>query len=58
VKGFRKKTRRKNLEDIGVDGWIILKLFSKDMGLDGMEWIHLVQDREKLWPLVNTIINL
>jgi hypothetical protein len=48
---------RNYLEDTGVDGRIIFKcIFVK---LDGsVEWIYVVQDRDKRRALVNTVMNL
>ena len=45
------------LEDLEVVGRIILKwIFKKQDG--GMEWIHLAQDLDKWWALVNAVMNL
>jgi hypothetical protein len=27
-------------------GWIILKIYLKEIGLGGVDWIHLAQNRE------------
>jgi hypothetical protein len=47
---------RNQLEEPVVEGRIILRwMFSKwDVG--GMCWIELVQDRDKLWTLVNAVM--
>jgi hypothetical protein len=29
-----------------------------ETGREGVDWIHLVQDREHWWDLVNTLLNL
>jgi hypothetical protein len=29
----------------------------REIGLDGMDWIHLVQDRHQRWALVDTVMN-
>jgi hypothetical protein len=29
-----------------------------EIGLHGMNWIHLAQDRDQWWAFVNTLINL
>jgi hypothetical protein len=47
--------RRDHLEYIGIDGrtilsWILRKLV--------MDWIHLAQDRDQWWAVVNTVMNL
>jgi hypothetical protein len=26
--------------------------------MDGMDWIHLILDKEKWWPLINMVINI
>jgi hypothetical protein len=44
------------LRDPGVDGRIILKWILKWDG--GMDWIELVQDRDRWRALVNAVINL
>jgi len=38
---------KRSLEDLGVDGRIILELIRKT-GWKGVDWIHLAQDRESL----------
>jgi len=30
----------------------------KYTGCEGVDWIHLVQDRDQRWFLVNTVVNL
>jgi hypothetical protein len=45
------------LEDLGVDGKIILKwIFKKVDG--GLEWIDLAQDRDTWRALVNAAMNI
>jgi hypothetical protein len=45
------------LEDPSVDGRIILKcIFERLDG--GIDWIDLVQDRDRWWALVNMVMNL
>jgi hypothetical protein len=34
-------------------GWIILKWFLREIGLGGMDWIDLAQDRDQWRALVN-----
>jgi len=48
--------QREHLEDRGVDGNI--KEGSSVGGMWGMDWIDLVQDRERWWALVNAVMNL
>jgi hypothetical protein len=45
---------RHNLEDLSLDGKIILKW----MGWGGMDWIDLTQDRDRWRVLVNAVMNL
>jgi hypothetical protein len=40
---------RNNLEDLGLDGRIIW---------EGVDWIHLAQDRGWWWALVNTVMDI
>jgi hypothetical protein len=47
------------MEDLGVDGRIILKwIFNQGVGMGGMDWIHLAQDRDRWQDLVNSVTNL
>jgi hypothetical protein len=45
---------RDHLEDLGIDGKIILEWIT---GWEGVDWMHLVQDRDQWWAFVNRIIN-
>ena len=29
----------------------------KEMGLDGMDWVDLAQDKNKWWAVVNVVMN-
>jgi hypothetical protein len=52
-----KPEERSYLEDPGVDGRIILKLTLQKC--DGnMDWINVVQDRDRWRALVNAVMNL
>jgi hypothetical protein len=46
---------RDHSEDIGVDGRIILEGI---LGWEGVDWIHVVQDRGQWWSVVNIVMNL
>jgi hypothetical protein len=46
---------RKNSEDLGVDGRIILKTDLKETGWDGVDWVHLAQIG--LWVRMKTVMN-
>jgi hypothetical protein len=35
-----------------------VKMNLKGKGLEGVEWIHLAQDRDQWWDLVNMVKNL
>jgi hypothetical protein len=47
---------RNHLEDPGVEGMIILKWILK--WNEGMDWIDLVQDRDKWRSLMNAVMKL
>jgi hypothetical protein len=44
------RTRRRWDENIKMD--------RREIGWGGMDWIHLAQDNEQWWALVNTVMNL
>jgi hypothetical protein len=35
-----------------------IKMYIREIGLDGMDWIELTQDRDQWRALVNTVMNL
>jgi hypothetical protein len=35
-----------------------IKIYLREIGWDGMDWIYLALDRDQWRPLVNTVINL
>jgi hypothetical protein len=47
-----------HLEDLGVDGSIILKWIFKKWDGGGMDWIDMAQDRDRWRALVNAVMNL
>jgi hypothetical protein len=47
---------RDYLEELNVDGNIRMGL--REKGWEVVDWIHLAQDRDQWWALVNTVINL
>jgi hypothetical protein len=49
---------RDHLEDIGVDGKIILEMDLREIGWEGVDWIHLVQERDQWRASVSTVMNL
>jgi hypothetical protein len=48
---------RDHSEDFGVDGRTILKWISR-IWMEGIDWIHLVQDIGQRWALVNSVMNV
>jgi hypothetical protein len=49
--------RRGHSEDLYIDGKIILKWILGKWG-GGVDWIHLAQDRDRWWAVVNMAMNL
>jgi hypothetical protein len=43
-------------EDIGIDGKIILNR-SYGNRWEGVDWMHLAQDEQQWWAVVNTVMN-
>jgi hypothetical protein len=35
-----------------------IKMYLREIGRVGMDWIYLAQDRDRWWALVNRVINL
>jgi hypothetical protein len=35
-----------------------IKMYLRETGIDGANWIRLVQDRVQWWDFVNTVMNL
>jgi hypothetical protein len=46
-----------NLENLGVDGRIVLKSF-KDIGWDGVDWIDVAQNGKRWRVFVNKVMDL
>jgi hypothetical protein len=38
--------------------WEDIKMTLREIGRDGMDWIHLAQDRDQRRDILNTLINL
>jgi hypothetical protein len=51
------KSDRDNLEDLDVDGWIMLKWICKKL-VGGVGWFDLVQDTERWRALVNAVVSV
>jgi len=49
---------RDHLEEPGVDWRIILRWIFTKWDVGGIDWIELVQDRDKWWALVKAVMNL
>jgi hypothetical protein len=49
---------KKHLEDPGIDGRILLQWIFQEVGCGGMDWISLVQDRERWQTLANVVMKL
>jgi hypothetical protein len=47
-----------HLEDLGVDGNIILEWLLGKMGWEGVDCTRLAQDRDQWQAVVNTVMNL
>jgi hypothetical protein len=39
-------------------GWEDIKMDDQELGLEGMNWIDVTQDRDRWQALVNTVMNL
>jgi hypothetical protein len=35
-----------------------IRMDRREAGCEGMDWMHLVQDRDHWWPNVNMVMNL
>ena len=49
---------RDHFGDRDVGGTIILRWIFRKWDVRGMDWIDLAQDRDRLWSLVNAVMNL
>jgi hypothetical protein len=48
---------RDNLEDLGIDRSVILKLDFKETGWEGRDWINVVHDEYKWWAVVSKVMH-
>jgi hypothetical protein len=59
VQGFGGKTRRKETSLRPRHKWEDgIRMDLREIVWGGVEWIHLAQDRDGWWVLVNTVMNL
>jgi hypothetical protein len=49
---------RDHLEDQGMGEMIILEWILGKIGWEGVGWIHMAQDRDQWWTVVNMVMNL
>jgi hypothetical protein len=35
-----------------------IRMDLREIGLEGVDWMHLAQDRDQWWAVVNTVMNL
>ena len=54
---WRNLRERDNLQDLGVDGNIILRWIFRKLDGEGMDWLELAQDRDRWWAVVNVEMN-
>jgi hypothetical protein len=47
-----------HLEDMGVDGKIILEWILRETGREILDWIQLAQDRDQWRAVLNTVMKL
>jgi hypothetical protein len=47
---------RNHAEDLGVDGDNI-RIDLREVEWESVDWMHLAQDRDKLWAFLNMVIN-
>jgi hypothetical protein len=53
----RKSEDRRPLEDLDVYEKTILECILRGIHLEGVDWMHLAQDRDQRWDVVNLVIN-
>jgi hypothetical protein len=47
-----------HLKDQGIDGSMGSKWTSGRLAGGGVEWIHLAEDRDRWWAVMNAVVNL
>jgi hypothetical protein len=53
-----RRERKKHLEDVEVDGRVILKRMLNETGCRNVDRIHVTEDRAQWWAVSNTVKNL
>jgi hypothetical protein len=49
---------RNHLEYSSIDGEDSIRMDLREMGWEGVDCVHLAQDRDQWWDLVDTVMNL
>jgi hypothetical protein len=49
---------RDHLEDLGIEVEDNIRMALRDIGWEGVDWIHIGQDRYQQHALVNMVMNL
>jgi hypothetical protein len=49
---------RDHAEDLGVDGRINIRMDLREIGWEGVDWMHLDQDRGQWRALMNTVMDI
>jgi hypothetical protein len=55
---WESQKEREHSGDPDTDGMIVLKWILQKWHEEGMDWIHLAQDRDQWWALMNMVINV
>jgi len=49
---------RDHLEEMCVDGKVNNEMYFREILWEGVDWVHLVQNRDKWFAVVSTVINI
>jgi len=52
------RRERDHWGDLGVDGWINIRMDLQEVGCGHVDWIGLAQDRDRWCTLVSAVMNL
>jgi hypothetical protein len=58
MQSFVSKSEGKRPLGISSHRWEDIRMDIKDIGWEGVDWIHLTQDRDQWRAIVNTVMNL